>query len=80
MGTSLVPYQDFVCHPCPWTKLLPMCPDRTTFGRYFKVKWPLAAADWQAAASAKDASKQRTAETMIRLLRTELDTYTAPYS
>src|ERR1700693_3424459 len=29
MGTSLVPHQDFACHPCPWTKLLPMCPDRT---------------------------------------------------
>src|SRR6266850_7876017 len=30
MGTSLVPGQCFGCHPCPWTKLLPMCPDRTT--------------------------------------------------
>jgi hypothetical protein len=29
MGTSLVPGQDFGCHPCLWTKLLPMCPDRT---------------------------------------------------
>ncbi len=29
MGTSLVPCQDFGCYPCPWTKLLPMCPDRT---------------------------------------------------
>ncbi len=29
MGTSLVPRQDFACYPCPWTKLLPMCPDRT---------------------------------------------------
>jgi len=25
----LVPGQCFGCHPCPWTKLLPMCPDRT---------------------------------------------------
>src|SRR5437879_3214398 len=30
MGTSLVPCQCFGCHLCPWTKLLPMCPDRTT--------------------------------------------------
>src|SRR5207247_7556575 len=29
MGTSLVPCQCFGCHLCPWTKLLPMCPDRT---------------------------------------------------
>src|SRR6266542_1150467 len=29
MGTSLVPRQDSACHPCPWTKLLLMCPDRT---------------------------------------------------
>src|SRR5206468_2206975 len=29
MGTSLVPGQCFGCHPCSWTKLLPMCPDRT---------------------------------------------------
>jgi len=27
--TSLVPGQCFGCHPCSWTKLLPMCPDRT---------------------------------------------------
>src|SRR5207249_4437253 len=29
MGTSLVPHQDFRCHPCPPTKMLPMSPDRT---------------------------------------------------
>src|SRR5947209_20578158 len=29
MGTSSVPGQCFGCYPCPWTKLLPMCPDRT---------------------------------------------------
>src|SRR5256885_13281345 len=29
MGTSSVPGQCFGCYPCPWTKLLPMSPDRT---------------------------------------------------
>src|SRR5688572_15531807 len=29
MGTSSVPCQSFGRYPCPWTKLLPMCPDRT---------------------------------------------------
>src|SRR6266704_1635586 len=29
MSTSWVPGQCFGCYPCPWTKLLPMCPDRT---------------------------------------------------
>src|SRR5947207_12445577 len=29
IGTSLVPCQSLGCHPCRWTKLLPMCPDRT---------------------------------------------------
>src|SRR5437667_2773176 len=32
MGTSWVPGQCFGCYPCPWTKLLPMCPDRTNNG------------------------------------------------
>src|SRR5881396_3539360 len=29
MGTEEVPGQCFGCYPCPWTKLLPMSPDRT---------------------------------------------------
>src|SRR5881296_1218242 len=29
MSTSWVPGQCFGCYPCPWTKLLPMSPDRT---------------------------------------------------
>src|SRR3989442_15917803 len=32
MGTSSVPGQCFGCYPCPWTKLLPMSPDRTPRG------------------------------------------------
>src|SRR5207249_12194687 len=31
MGTSSVPGQCFGCYPCPWTKLLPMSPDRTVY-------------------------------------------------
>jgi hypothetical protein len=29
MGTSFGAHQCFGCYPCPWTKLLPMSPDRT---------------------------------------------------
>src|SRR5437879_10119193 len=44
MGTSLVPGQCVGCHPCPWTKLLPMCPARTQRGLTGRWSGPAAPA------------------------------------
>lgn len=54
-----------------------VCPAYKAFEQKFKASWPLATGLWYAARKANDPKLQDSAESAIKSLRGELDTYIA---